>query len=159
MKSFVLVLWWFYGKLNVFIRFVIVEHVLLLLVKFRMHIDISIWMGWTVQINSQMSEFFFFVGTNSRNTLPFDVSIRCVTTLKLFVFDIFDRFVRQQMDETYENSSQFDVTYLMFVWVAFLPTIISPVMYSLWIISGWVEYWIQTADKYGNLFKFRGEIC
>lgn len=52
------------------------------------------------------------------------------------IFDVFDRFVRQQMDETYENSSHFDFTYLMFVWIAFLPTIISPVMYSLWIMSG-----------------------
>lgn len=46
------------------------------------------------------------------------------------------RFARQQMDETYDNSSHFDLIYLMLVWMAFLPTIICPIIYSMWIISG-----------------------
>ncbi|XP_055300752.1 uncharacterized protein LOC129567665 isoform X2 [Sitodiplosis mosellana] len=57
------------------------------------------------------------------------------------------RFARQQMDETYENSSHFDITYLLLIWVAFLPTIISPVMYSMWILSG------PTKDRIWRYFR------
>lgn len=44
------------------------------------------------------------------------------------------RFARYQMDETYENSSQFDITFLMLVWLAFVPCVISPCIYACWIM-------------------------
>uniref|UniRef100_A0A182YCV7 Uncharacterized protein n=1 Tax=Anopheles stephensi TaxID=30069 RepID=A0A182YCV7_ANOST len=37
--------------------------------------------------------------------------------------------------ETYENQAHYDITFLMFVWIAFLPTIIVPWMYASWVLS------------------------
>ncbi|XP_017002466.2 uncharacterized protein [Drosophila takahashii] len=44
------------------------------------------------------------------------------------------RFARLSLEETYENAKHFDFTYLMFVWVAFLPTVIFPVIYASQIL-------------------------
>lgn len=44
------------------------------------------------------------------------------------------RFARLSLEETYENMKHFDFTYLMFVWVAFLPTIIFPCIYASQIL-------------------------
>lgn len=40
------------------------------------------------------------------------------------------RFARLSIEETYENQKHFDFIYLMFVWIAFLPTIIFPFIYA-----------------------------
>uniref|UniRef100_A0A182PR18 Uncharacterized protein n=1 Tax=Anopheles epiroticus TaxID=199890 RepID=A0A182PR18_9DIPT len=37
--------------------------------------------------------------------------------------------------ETYENQAHYDITFLMFVWIAFLPTIIVPWIYASWVLS------------------------
>ena len=37
--------------------------------------------------------------------------------------------------ETYENQAHYDITFLMFVWIAFLPTIIVPWIYAAWVLS------------------------
>uniref|UniRef100_A0A182W5P9 Uncharacterized protein n=1 Tax=Anopheles minimus TaxID=112268 RepID=A0A182W5P9_9DIPT len=37
--------------------------------------------------------------------------------------------------ETYDNQAHYDITFLMFVWIAFLPTIIVPWMYASWVLS------------------------
>uniref|UniRef100_A0A1B0CHE4 Uncharacterized protein n=2 Tax=Lutzomyia longipalpis TaxID=7200 RepID=A0A1B0CHE4_LUTLO len=37
--------------------------------------------------------------------------------------------------ETYDNATHFDLTYLMFVWMAFLPTAIFPWLYGSWVLS------------------------
>lgn len=39
------------------------------------------------------------------------------------------------LEETYENEAHFDITYLMFVWMAFLPTVIVPWIYANWVLS------------------------
>ncbi|XP_018784740.1 PREDICTED: uncharacterized protein LOC108966346 [Bactrocera latifrons] len=44
------------------------------------------------------------------------------------------RFARLSMEETYENQKHFDFTYLMFVWIAFLPTVIFPCIYASQIL-------------------------
>ncbi|XP_054729073.1 uncharacterized protein LOC129238057 [Anastrepha obliqua] len=44
------------------------------------------------------------------------------------------RFARLSMVETYENQKHFDFTYLMFVWIAFLPTVIFPCIYASQIL-------------------------
>nr|XP_016930815.1 uncharacterized protein LOC108010457 isoform X2 [Drosophila suzukii] len=44
------------------------------------------------------------------------------------------RFARLSLEETYENAKHFDFTYLMFVWVAFLPTVIFPCIYASQIL-------------------------
>ncbi|XP_068159006.1 uncharacterized protein [Drosophila tropicalis] len=44
------------------------------------------------------------------------------------------RFARLSLEETYENQKHFDLTYLMFVWVAFLPTVIFPCIYASQIL-------------------------
>uniref|UniRef100_A0A1A9ZTM0 G-protein coupled receptors family 1 profile domain-containing protein n=1 Tax=Glossina pallidipes TaxID=7398 RepID=A0A1A9ZTM0_GLOPL len=40
------------------------------------------------------------------------------------------RFARLSIEENYENQKHFDFIYLMFVWIAFLPTIIFPFIYA-----------------------------
>ncbi|XP_016986604.1 uncharacterized protein LOC108049797 [Drosophila rhopaloa] len=44
------------------------------------------------------------------------------------------RFARLSLEETYENTKHFDFTYLMFVWMAFLPTVIFPCIYASQIL-------------------------
>ncbi|XP_037937063.1 uncharacterized protein LOC119670737 [Teleopsis dalmanni] len=44
------------------------------------------------------------------------------------------RLARLSMEETYENQKHFDFTYLMFVWIAFLPTVIFPCIYASQIL-------------------------
>lgn len=39
------------------------------------------------------------------------------------------------MVETYENQAHFDITYLLFVWIAFLPTVVVPWIYGSWVLS------------------------
>ncbi|XP_052900858.1 uncharacterized protein LOC128307161 [Anopheles moucheti] len=45
------------------------------------------------------------------------------------------RLARMTVAETYENQAHYDITFLMFVWIAFLPTIIVPWMYASWVLS------------------------
>lgn len=44
------------------------------------------------------------------------------------------RLARMIMVETYENAKHFDITFLMFVWIAFLPTVIFPAIYASQIL-------------------------
>ncbi|KAF7278306.1 hypothetical protein GWI33_008656 [Rhynchophorus ferrugineus] len=45
------------------------------------------------------------------------------------------RLARLALVETYENSSHFDYTYVLFVWLAFLPTCLTPAMFVCWQMS------------------------
>ncbi|XP_066595655.1 prolactin-releasing peptide receptor [Prorops nasuta] len=45
------------------------------------------------------------------------------------------RLAKLALIETYENGKHFDITYTIFVWVAFVPTITTPGIYSLWQMS------------------------
>ena len=40
------------------------------------------------------------------------------------------------MTETYENDSHFDLTYILCVWITFLPTVSLPWFYSHWVLIG-----------------------
>ncbi|KAK9496408.1 hypothetical protein O3M35_013310 [Rhynocoris fuscipes] len=45
------------------------------------------------------------------------------------------RVAKLAVAETYENSGHFDITYTMFVWIAFLPTTTTPALYASWRMS------------------------
>ncbi|XP_039282357.1 uncharacterized protein LOC111050764 [Nilaparvata lugens] len=45
------------------------------------------------------------------------------------------RIAKLALNETYENSGHFDITFTLFVWIAFLPTITTPVLYASWRMS------------------------
>ncbi|XP_058445336.1 uncharacterized protein LOC131426540 [Malaya genurostris] len=55
--------------------------------------------------------------------------ILCVCPLMIL------RLARMTLVETYDNQAHFDITYLMFVWIAFLPTVIVPWIYASWVLS------------------------
>ena len=40
------------------------------------------------------------------------------------------------MTETYENDSHFDLTFIIFVWITFLPTVTLPWFYAHWVLIG-----------------------
>ena len=44
--------------------------------------------------------------------------------------------VTNSMTETYENDSHFDLTYIIFVWITFLPTVTLPWFYAHWVLIG-----------------------
>ncbi len=44
--------------------------------------------------------------------------------------------VRHSVPETYENDTEFDLTYMVLVFVTFLPTLILPWFYAHWILIG-----------------------
>ena len=46
------------------------------------------------------------------------------------------RIVRQVVTETYENDDHFDITYIIIVWFAFLPTVIVPWFIAHWLLIG-----------------------
>ncbi|XP_060524401.1 orexin/Hypocretin receptor type 1 [Cylas formicarius] len=45
------------------------------------------------------------------------------------------RLARVALSETYDNSSHFDYTYVIFVWVGFLPTCVTPLVFTCWQMS------------------------
>ena len=60
--------------------------------------------------------------------------------LFFFIFYIFcsisfSRIVKHAVNETYENSGHFDIMFVLFVWIAFLPSVISPVLMTLWLMA------------------------
>ena len=44
--------------------------------------------------------------------------------------------VTHSMTETYENDSHFDLTFIIFVWITFLPTVTLPWFYAHWVLIG-----------------------
>ncbi|CAH1367938.1 unnamed protein product [Tenebrio molitor] len=42
------------------------------------------------------------------------------------------RLARLVLPETYDNNKNFDITYTMFVWLAFAPTCSTPLLYAIW---------------------------
>ena len=44
--------------------------------------------------------------------------------------------MRQVITETYENDDQLDITYVVIVWIAFLPTVVVPCFFAHWIYIG-----------------------
>lgn len=48
----------------------------------------------------------------------------------------FCRIVRQVVTETYENDDDFDITYIIIVWVAFVSTIFVPWLTAHWLLIG-----------------------
>ncbi|XP_037798082.1 orexin receptor type 1-like [Penaeus monodon] len=45
------------------------------------------------------------------------------------------RLVKNMVMETYDNSGHFDITFITFVWIAFLPTVTTPALFGAWKIS------------------------
>ncbi|KAG7163160.1 putative 7 transmembrane receptor (rhodopsin family)-containing protein 1 [Homarus americanus] len=50
------------------------------------------------------------------------------------------RLVKNMVLETTENSGHFDITFITFVWVAFLPTLTTPVFYAAWKMPSITRY-------------------
>ena len=44
--------------------------------------------------------------------------------------------VNHSMTETYENDIHFDLTFIIFVWITFLPTVTLPWFYAHWVLIG-----------------------
>lgn len=42
------------------------------------------------------------------------------------------RLVKNMVMETYDNSGHFDITFITFVWIAFLPTVTTPALFAAW---------------------------
>ncbi|CAG9824078.1 unnamed protein product [Phaedon cochleariae] len=58
------------------------------------------------------------------------------------------RLARLALIETYDNSGHFDVTYAIFVWIAFAPTCATPMMFAAWQMSG------SRMDRLRGYFRF-----
>ena len=56
------------------------------------------------------------------------VHVICISPLMVL------RLARLVLEETYDNSGHFDLTFLMFVWIAYLPTVVNPWIYATWIL-------------------------
>ncbi|XP_063610777.1 neuropeptide Y receptor type 2-like [Penaeus indicus] len=59
------------------------------------------------------------------------ISTLCLTPLAVL------RLVKNEILETRQNSGHFDVTYISFVWVAFLPAVSTPVVFAAWKRKRW----------------------
>ncbi|XP_030756883.1 uncharacterized protein LOC115882779 [Sitophilus oryzae] len=59
------------------------------------------------------------------------ITMYAICVLPLMVM----RLARLALVETYENSRHFDYTYVLFVWLAFLPTCLTPPMFACWQMS------------------------
>ena len=68
----------------------------------------------------------------SQRFLVLVVSVYFASLLPLNVLKI----VRQVVTETYDNEHDFDVTYIIIVWLAFLPTVIIPWFVAHWLLIG-----------------------
>ncbi|XP_037779448.1 5-hydroxytryptamine receptor 1D-like [Penaeus monodon] len=60
------------------------------------------------------------------------------------------RMVKNMVLETYDNSGLFDITFISFVWMAFLPTVTTPAVFALWRMSR-----LQQVAKFYKLFLER----
>ncbi|CAG9768572.1 unnamed protein product [Ceutorhynchus assimilis] len=58
------------------------------------------------------------------------------------------RLARLALVETYENSSSFDYTYVILVWIAFLPTCITPATFAFWQMNS------SSRDRLKGYFRF-----
>ncbi|XP_048505370.1 orexin/Hypocretin receptor type 1 [Athalia rosae] len=63
--------------------------------------------------------------------LIFMVSVFAICLCPLMVL----RLAKLALIETYENSGHFDITFTMFVWVAFMPIVTTPGFYASWQMS------------------------
>ncbi|XP_037780045.1 orexin receptor type 1-like isoform X2 [Penaeus monodon] len=59
------------------------------------------------------------------------ISTLCLTPLAVL------RLVKNEILETRQNSGHFDITYITFVWVAFLPAVSTPVVFAAWKYKRW----------------------
>ncbi|TRY77110.1 hypothetical protein TCAL_00042 [Tigriopus californicus] len=73
--------------------------------------------------------------------------IALVYVICLFPLNVL-RIVRQIVDEKYENDGHFDYSYIIIVWVAFLPTILVP-----WIFTHWILIGALTTNHFGRLIR------
>ena len=46
------------------------------------------------------------------------------------------RMVTHSLTETYDNDAHFDLTYIICVWITFLPTVTLPWFYAHWVLIG-----------------------
>ncbi|XP_046385710.1 5-hydroxytryptamine receptor 1-like [Ischnura elegans] len=62
------------------------------------------------------------------------------------------RLAKLALTETYENSGHFDIAFITFVWVAFLPTLSTPCLYYIWTLNSVTE---ERLREYFNLSSLR----
>ncbi|XP_071447991.1 uncharacterized protein [Hetaerina americana] len=58
------------------------------------------------------------------------------------------RLAKLALTETYENSGHFDIAFITFVWVAFLPTLSTPCLYYAWSLNS------ATKERLREYFRF-----
>ncbi|XP_033212336.1 neuropeptide Y receptor type 6 [Belonocnema kinseyi] len=57
------------------------------------------------------------------------------------------------LHETYENSGYFDVSYTVFVWIAFLPTVTTPGIYASWQMSRMAKERLRGYFRFSNRLR------
>ncbi|CAL4066730.1 unnamed protein product [Meganyctiphanes norvegica] len=60
------------------------------------------------------------------------------------------RLMKNMVLETYDNSGHFDITFITFVWIAFLPTVTTPALYAMWKMDR------KTSDRLKGCFQLSG---
>ena len=64
-----------------------------------------------------------------------DAKIILQNQFETFVF----RIVRQMVTETYENDDHYDITFVVIVFVSFLPTVFMPWFFVHWVLIGQIK--------------------
>ncbi|KAK9712919.1 hypothetical protein QE152_g24628 [Popillia japonica] len=72
--------------------------------------------------------------TKEKRTQKYLISMVSVYSICLCPLMVL-RLARLALLETYDNSAHFDITYCMFVWIAFLPTCTTPLLFASWQMS------------------------
>ncbi|KAG5881035.1 hypothetical protein JTB14_000859 [Gonioctena quinquepunctata] len=61
------------------------------------------------------------------------------------------RLARLALIETYDNSGLLDIIFAVFVWIAFLPTCSTPMLFAVWQIDG------SSMDRLRGYFRFSNQ--
>jgi len=59
------------------------------------------------------------------------IDVDSVRYFRLYVYICF-RLAKLEVSETYENSRHFDLTFMVCVWLAFMPTVTTPLLFVAW---------------------------
>ncbi|XP_023728017.1 prolactin-releasing peptide receptor isoform X2 [Cryptotermes secundus] len=66
------------------------------------------------------------------------------------------RVAKLALAETYENSGHFDITFMLFVWIAFLPTCTTPCLFASWRMSRIAKERLRGYFRFSNRKIRRG---
>ena len=66
--------------------------------------------------------------------------------------------VTHTLTETYDNDAHFDLTYIICVWITFLPTVTLPWFYAHWVLIGSLSRSVPNTLVVREASKIEGEI-